>query len=195
MAKGRLGGQGGQQPGYAAQPQQGWDAEPTSGPLPGSQPQQGWQAEPRSGPLPGSGAQPGWAAQPQAGPVPGRRFGGARFPSSPGSDIDADSVEDLIAGVAMGAAAKFIGRKIGRKMQQAYEERVVPALAAKQEAALRQQIAIAERHPDLRACMTDQVIFLEGGSRTMPLQSVTAAFTGGLTVEQSDAIVAQLRNG
>ncbi len=101
----------------------------------------------------------------------------------------------MIAGAALGAAAKFIGRKIGRRMQQAYEERVVPAMAAKQEAMLRTQITIAERHPDLRACMTDQVIFLAGGSRVLPLRSVTGALTGQLTVEQSDAIVAWLRDG
>ncbi len=123
--------------------------------------------------------------------MPGR----SRFPGSSDSDIGGDSIEDLIAGVALGAAAKFIGRKIGRRMQQAYEERVVPAMAAKQDAMLRAQITIAERHPDLRACMTDQVIFLAGGSRALPLRSITGALTGGLTVEQSDAIVARLRDG
>ena len=76
-------------------------------------------------------------------------------------------------------------------MKRAYNERVQPTLAARQEAMLRDQIAIAERHPDLRACLTDQVIFLAGGSRVLPMASVA----GGLTVEQSDAVVAQLRNG
>ena len=56
---------------------------------------------------------------------------------------------------------------------------------------LREQIAIAERHPDLRACLTDQVVFLAGGSRVLPM----AGLIGKLTVEQSDALVAQLRDG
>jgi hypothetical protein len=76
-------------------------------------------------------------------------------------------------------------------VKRAYDERIVPAMAAKQEARLREQIAIAERHPDLRACLNDQVVFLQGGSRVLPM----AGLIGNLTVEQSDALVAQLRNG
>ena len=91
----------------------------------------------------------------------------------------------------MDAATKFIGRSIGRRVKRAYEERVVPAMAARQETMLREQIAIAERHPDLRACLTDQVIFLAGGSRVLPMSSLSR----GLTLEQADAMVAQLRNG
>jgi hypothetical protein len=56
---------------------------------------------------------------------------------------------------------------------------------------LREQIAIAERYPDLRACLTDNVIFLAGGSRVLPMSSLRR----GLTLEQADAAVAQLRNG
>jgi len=91
----------------------------------------------------------------------------------------------------MEAATKFIGRAIGRRVQRAYSERVIPAMAARQEAMLREQIAIAERHPDLRACLTDKVIFLAGGSRVLPMPSLA----GGLTLERADAVVAQLRNG
>jgi len=117
-----------------------------------------------------------------------------------------------VAGIVMGAAAKFVGKAIGRRVKRAYEERVVPAMAARQEAMagrqeamagrqeamagrqeamLREEIAIAERHPDLRACLNDQVIFLAGGSRVLPMSSVT----GGITIEQADALVVQLRNG
>ena len=91
----------------------------------------------------------------------------------------------------MGAAAKFVGRAIGRRVKRAYDERVVPAMAGRQEAMLREQIAIAERHPDLRACLTDQVIFLAGGRRVLPMSGVT----GGITVDQADALVARLREG
>ncbi len=91
----------------------------------------------------------------------------------------------------MEAATKFIGRAIGRRVQRAYNDRVVPAMAARQEATLREQIAIAERHPDLRACLTDQVIFLADGSRVLPMASVAR----GITLEQADAVVARLRDG
>jgi hypothetical protein len=96
-----------------------------------------------------------------------------------------------VAGLVMDAATKFIGGAIGRRVKRAYEERVVPAVAAKQEAMLREQIAIAERYPDLRACLTDNVIFLAGGHRVLPMSSLSR----GLTLEQADAAVAQLRNG
>ena len=91
----------------------------------------------------------------------------------------------------MDAATKFIGRAIGRKVKRAYDERVMPAVAAKQEAMMREQIAIAERYPDLRACLTDNVIFLAGGHRVVPMSSLRR----GITLEQADAVVAQLRNG
>jgi hypothetical protein len=96
-----------------------------------------------------------------------------------------------VADIVMTAATKFIGRAIGRRVKRAYDERVAPAMAAKQEARLREQIAIAERHPDLRACLTDQVVFLAGGSRVLPMSSISR----GITLEQADALVAQLRNG
>jgi hypothetical protein len=56
---------------------------------------------------------------------------------------------------------------------------------------LREQIAIAERYPDLRACLTDDVIFLAGGSRVVPMSGLTR----GITLEQADAVVARLRQG
>jgi hypothetical protein len=68
---------------------------------------------------------------------------------------------------------------------------VVPAVTARQEAMLREQIAIAERYPDLRACLTDDVIFLAGGSHMVPMSGLTK----GITLEQADAVVAQLRQG
>jgi len=96
-----------------------------------------------------------------------------------------------VAGLVMDAATKFIGGAISRRVKRAYEERVVPAVDAKQDAMLREQIAIAERYPDLRACLTDNVVFLAGGRRVVPMSSLTRGFT----LEQADAVVAQLRNG
>jgi hypothetical protein len=176
-------------PGYAAEPRPGppgpppgYAAEPRPGP-PGPPP--GYAAEPRPGP---PGPVPGYAAEPRPGP-PGRRPGrGPRLPDNPIGD--GLSLEDDIAGVALNAAARFIGRAISRRVQRTVSEQVLPALAARQEATLRAQIEIAERHPGLRACLTDQVVFLAGGSRALPMPSLT-----GLTVEQADALVARLRDG
>jgi hypothetical protein len=164
------------QPGYAAEPQAGYAAEP----------QPSWGAEP----------QPGWAAEPQAGhgsnqqsrSQPGRPvFDPSLLNQSLGEAVG-EGIEGAVAGIALGAAAKFLGRSLGRRAQQAYNEKVVPALAQRQEAALRDQDAIAERHPDLRACLTDQVFFLAGGGRVLPMPRA-----GMLTLQQSDALVTQLR--
>ncbi len=148
------------------------------------EPQQGYAAQPQQGPV------PGWAAEPVSGPLPGPRGWQGRVPSRSDS-LDGDNLGADLASAAVTAAARFMGRSIGRRVQRAYSEQVLPALAAKREAVLREQIAIARRHPDLRACLTDKVIFLAGGSRVLPLTSVTAT----LTLEQSDALVAQLRDG
>jgi hypothetical protein len=103
----------------------------------------------------------------------------------------------------MDAATKFAGRAISRRLKRAIDERVVPAMAARQDAMgrqqamerqegmLREQIAIAERYPDLRACLSDKVVFLAGGRRSLPMPRDLS----GITMAQADAIVAQLRNG
>jgi hypothetical protein len=110
--------------------------------------------------------------------------------------------------MVMDAATKYVGRAIGRRLKRAFDERVAPAMAARAEqmmagrqgqaggpldGMLREQIAIAERYPDLRACMNDQVVFLAGGGRTVPMP--TSGLADGFTLAQADAIVAQLRNG
>jgi hypothetical protein len=184
MARGRLG----QQPGSPAGPQSGYGAQPQAGaPQPGG-PTPGWAAEPVAGPpQPGGGTAPGWARNPRSGPPrPGLPGIGAIL-----SDAarDGGSVQDDIAAAALGAATSFLGRKIGKKMQQAYNERVVPAMAARQDATARTQVEIAQRHPDLRGCLNDHVIFLAGGSRVLPMPSLGPT----LTVEQADALVSQLR--
>jgi hypothetical protein len=183
------------QPGYGAQPQPGYTAEPQ--PSGGAQPQPGYTAEPQ--PSWGSQPQPGYADEPRAsGHTSGQRpsgrrpglqdiFDPGRYARNLGDGI-ADDIEGAIAGAALGAAAKFIGRRIGRRAQQAYTERVAPAMAARQDAMLSEQVAIAERHPDVRACLTDNVIFLAGGTRVLPMPRLDT-----LTVQQADALVAQLR--
>jgi hypothetical protein len=211
MAQSRLnmmpGSAGSPQQGYpgAAQPGMGqpgtgqpgmgqpsWEQEPQ----PSTGQQQGWTQEPQ----PGTGQQPGWAQGSQAGwaqePTQGQQSGPGNwrgnssrgFGGSIGDNI-IDSIGDDIAGAALGAAARFIGRRIGRKMQTTMNDKVMPAMAARQDEMLRRQVEIAQRHPDLRACMSDQVVFLAGGGQVLPLKNVNMQ----MTVEESDALVAQLR--
>jgi hypothetical protein len=186
LARMRLGEQGTATtpPPGAAAPQPGWAAEPQ--PM-GQQP--GWAAEPKPiGPqsVQPPTPQPGWAAQPRPTGGGGGWTGSSGVSGSSPSDA-LSSLGDDIAEAAMGAAARFIGRKIGRRAQDRFDQ-AMSAVAAKQETVLRQQIAIAERHPGLRACLTDSVIFLAGGSRVLPMPNLST-----ITVEQSDALVAQLQ--
>jgi hypothetical protein len=170
----------------AALAQQQLDMLPGGAPQQGA-PQQGWNAEPQTGPV------PGWAAEPQAGPPPGSQGWTAPRRGFFDGVPDADSLDQVITNVAMGAAARFIGRAVAKKVQQTVSDRVVPAMnqaMAQRQDLLRQQIAIAEQHPDVRACMTDSVIFLAGGNRVLPMPNL-----GTLTAQQADMLVAQLRQG
>ena len=160
--------QAGPSPAQPPGPPPAWQAGPSPAQPPGYQP--GPQADVLNGPE-------SWQSQ----PPPRRRIW-------EGGNV-ADSIEEAIGEAALGAATKAIGRVLGRKMRQAYNERIVPAMAARQEAAVNARTAIAQRHPDLRACLRDQVIFLVGGTRVLPLASAMQV----RTVEQSDALVAQLR--
>ncbi len=172
----------------------GQQAGPGAAAGPGGAPQDGWAAEPQAGPVAGPGGQqPGWAAQPQSGPPPGpggRRRG--RGLGGIGGDAFSlgDSIGDDLAGAALGAAAGLIGRSISKRMRGRLDQ-AMSAVTDRQQGMLQQQIAIAERHPDLRACLNDQVVFLAGGQRVLPM----AGLTTSLTVEQSDALVARLREG
>jgi hypothetical protein len=184
MARAQLGQQpGGPPPGPAGQP--GWAQEP----------QPGWAAEPQAGlgaqPQPGyGGQQPGWTRQPRPGGQRGWR-GGSVFRDNPVGESIGEALGDDIAGAAMGMAARFIGRQIGRRVQATMNDKVMPTLMARRQEMLQQQITIAERHPDLRTCLTDKVVFLAGGSRVQPMPNLAGPFT----VEQSDVLVASLRDG
>jgi hypothetical protein len=149
---------------------------------------------PGAGPYqqPGYGPAPGPYAQPWYGPESG--YGSGQGPNSvwrdAGRGADADSVEQAVANVVMGAAARFIGRAIKNKVQKVAEERIVPTLNARAEQQRQEMSAIAQRYPELRACLRDQVIFLAGGTHTVPLSQVNMA---QVTLAQADALVAQLR--
>ena len=151
--------------------------------------QYGKVAGPQPGYLPGTqpGPVPGWAAEPQPGPISRQRQQGGPVGYNYGPQTGPD---DVVADVVLGAAARFIGRKVGRRAQRTVSERVTPALAAHAEATAREQIAVAEKYPQLRACLDDGVIFLAGGNRVLPMPNLNA-----LTVAQADALVAQLAAG
>jgi hypothetical protein len=106
------------------------------------------------------------------------------------------NIVDDIGGVVADAALGFAGRAIGRRMMKAFEERVIPAVQARA-AQAQQQFgqqrgdldAIASRYPELRGCLRDQVIFVDGGTRTVQFSELTMP----LTLAQADAVVARLR--
>jgi len=137
----------------------------------------GWEAEPRSGPLPGPGGFGG-------GAVFNRGYDTRGMSSNP-----LDALGEDVAGAAISAAMGFAARAISRRVERTMTERVMPTLQARQQTVLQAQMEIAQRHPDLCACMTDKVIFLAGGSRVLPMPNLMT-----VTVEQADQMVAQLRD-
>jgi hypothetical protein len=107
-----------------------------------------------------------------------------------------DNLADDIGGAVLGAAFGFAGRAIGKRMKKAFEEKVIPAMEARMAQAQQQsgqskaaEAAIVERYPELRGCLKDQVVFLDGGYRTVPVSELKMP----ITVEQADAVVARLR--
>ena len=137
----------------------------------------------------GQGPAPGY----QGPDYPNRRRGRPAMDSGSGDDPAQE-----IASAVLGAAFKFAGRAIGKRMQRAYEERIGPALEARAAQARQQwqqsrdeQAAIVERYPDLRGCLRDRVVFLDGGSRSVPITEIRMP----VTLAQADALVNRLRAG
>jgi hypothetical protein len=113
-----------------------------------------------------------------------------------GFDSGGGNMGDDIGGAVFGAALGFAGRAIGRRMKRAFEEKVMPAMEARAAQAQQQweqtkaeQDAIVERYPELRGCMKDQVVFLDGGYRTAPVSELKLP----VTLAQADDVVARLR--
>jgi hypothetical protein len=112
-------------------------------------------------------------------------------------DFGVENVVDDIGGAVLGAALGFAGRAIGRRMKKAFEEKVVPAMESKAAQAQQQweqskaeQEAIVARYPELRGCMKDQVVFVDGGGyKTVPVSELTLP----VTLAQADDVVARLR--
>ena len=163
----------------------------------------GQAGQPGSGPW--QGQQPGSANDDDydhynvEGSDPKLRANRGRNQGQRGGDFDfgsGDSIIDDVGGAVLGAALGFAGRAIGRRMKKAFEEKVVPAMEAKAAQAQQQweqskaeQDAIVARYPELRGCMKDQVVFLDGGQRTVPVSEIKQP----VTMAQADSIVARLR--
>ena len=190
--------------------QQAYPRQQTGPDYPGTAPDnpgQGYQAPDSAGTNPDhpyeSYQGPGFPTQSyqSQGPGPAPGYQGPDYPNSQGrrptmdSGFGDDPAQD-IANAVLGAAFKFAGRGIGKRMQKAYEERIGPALEARAAQARQQaqpsrddQAAIVQRYPDLRGCLRDRVVFLEGGSRSVPITEIRMP----LTLAQADAIVDRLR--
>ncbi len=134
----------------------------------------GYQAEPFYGP------------ESAYGPGPGARPYQASY-----YELHNETPDQEIADVVLGLAGRFIGKAIKNKMQKVVEQRVTPTINAQAEQKRQEWAAIAQQHPDLRACMRDQVVFLAGGTRVVPLSEVPNITT--ITPAQADAVVARLR--
>jgi hypothetical protein len=114
-----------------------------------------------------------------------------------GLDFDlGDNLAEDLGGAVLGAALGFAGRAFGRKVKQAFEDKVVPAMQAKAAQAQVQfeqqkaeQDAIAARYPELRGCTKDQVVFLDGGTKTVPVSEIKMP----VSMAQADDVVARLR--
>jgi len=138
------------------------------------------------------GGVPGWAQQPTTAPIPDPygypgQGGGYRQNRIPGPD--SFSPVDDIAGAVVSEAFKFIGRRVGRRLQQTAAQ-AQSTLAARNAEVLQTQIAIADKYPELRACLKDSVVFLAGGQSVLPMPNLQT-----LTMEQADGMVATLRSG
>jgi hypothetical protein len=198
--------------GQTAEPPSGL---PSYGPPPGDAPNQ----PPAYGPPPGDEAnqpppnQPPPDTNPYGPPPGGQSQGPGELRSEPGytrSDQTFGSAQpdwmsqaspstdpgQQIADAVMGAAGRFLGRRMGKRAQRAFEERVMPTVEGKMQRARGQfeqsqqeQTAIVERYPDLRGCMQDQVVFLAGGSQSVPVSEIRMP----ITLAQADELVQRLR--
>lgn len=120
--------------------------------------------------------------------------GRSSYDNDPSFEFTGNISED-ITNAAIGGAAKFLGRALSKKVQKAVQERVVPAMQARAAQAQQQwqqsrndQAAIVQRYPDLRGCLQDQVVFLAGGMKTIPINQLPMP----ITMAGADSVVSYL---
>lgn len=111
-------------------------------------------------------------------------------------DFDGDSVAVDLGAAVLVTALGFAGRALAKRMKRAYDEKVAPAMETKAaqwqqqwEQSKADQDQIVARYPELRGCMKDQVVFLDGGYKTVPVKELKMP----VTLAQADDVVARLR--
>jgi hypothetical protein len=139
----------------------------------------------------GPGVNPGvwaWAE----GPSPGAPLSDWSGQSSAlGESGGGADLGDSVFGFAMAAGAYVLHRTVGRRMKRYVRDHLGAAegnLAARH----RQQLEVYERYPDLRVCTQDQVLFVAGGRRFVPLARLPARRPADLDAALS-ALAAELR--
>jgi hypothetical protein len=128
------------------------------------------------------------AARPQADWRPTDWSGQDTANGEPG---DGPDLGETIFDFAMAVTAHVLRVTVGRRMKQAYQQRIAPEIARGRQASLSQQLQLAERHPELRICTVDQMVFLPGGNRAVPASQI---FRPHVSPDAAlDALVAELR--
>lgn len=129
------------------------------------------------------------ARAPAADRTPATRRGEDYTMSESGDEGDlGQSVFDF----TMAAVIHVFKRTIGQQLKRHYRDRVLPEAERAGHAYLQRQLHLAGRHPDLRVCLRDRILFTAGGTRTMP---ITSLFGPRQTDPELaiDALAAQLR--
>jgi hypothetical protein len=111
-------------------------------------------------------------------------------------DFDGDSVADDVGAALLVTALGFAGRALAKRMKRAYDAKLAPAMDAKAtlwrqqwEQSKAEQDTVVARYPELRSCTKDKVVFLDGGSKTLPVKELKVP----VTLAQADDVVARLR--
>jgi hypothetical protein len=123
-----------------------------------------------------------------------------RLPHRGGSHVDlefdGDSVADDVGAALLAGAVGFAGRALAKRMKRVYDARLAPAMEARAaqwkqqwEQSKAEQDQIVARYPELRGCMKDEVVFLDGGYKTVPMKELRVP----VTLAQADDVVARLR--
>ena len=123
-----------------------------------------------------------------------------RFPrrGGPGVDVefDGDGIADDVGAAVVVTALGFAGRALAKRMRRVYDAKLAPAMEAKAaqwqqqwEQSKAEQDQIVARYPELRGCLKDDVVFLDGGHKTVPVRELKVP----VTLAQADAVVARLR--
>jgi hypothetical protein len=111
-------------------------------------------------------------------------------------DFDGDRVADDVGAALLVTALGFAGRALAKRMKRAYDAKLAPAMDAKAtlwwqqwEQSKAEQETVVARYPELRSCTKDKVVFLDGGSKTVPVKELKVP----VTLAQAEDVVARLR--